>query len=171
MFSICLNNLQKKKQHKIGRVVRKARISCNLGFKKWVLKNVCIFKPTYQHIYLHYSTYIMSLPDIKDVKKKVKKKTRNYFITFTSGGTEEEYTELYSKVKNYKKFKITHIEGVIEYTKNKMPHLHIYTKGDNYIQLERLKRLWKKSSIDIKPVYKDNGIGDYLSKDANRIVL
>lgn len=171
MYAICLNNLKKTHFNEIGCVVRKARISSNLAFKKWVLKNVNIFNPTHPHIYYYYSTYILALPRVIEYKKKVKKKIRNYFITFTAGATEEDYKKVYIQVKNYKKFKITHIEGVIEYTKKKQPHLHIYTKGHNYIQLERLKRLWKKSSIDIKPVFKDNGIGDYLSKDENRIVL
>lgn len=102
-----------------------------------------------------------------------KKKKIDYLITLSSNTNLniDDFKTSFNRIKKYKKFKITSIYGVIEFTKNGLPHLHIYSSGDNYIELARLKILHKKSAIDIRRAFNKKGLDKYLSKDENLIRL
>lgn len=92
-----------------------------------------------------------------------------YFITLTACPEVTEkpslLVEAIKKILKQKAFKITYGYGVIELTKQGMPHAHIYIECKAYIRLQMIKRQWKKSSVDLKRVKKDNGIRDYQDKD------
>lgn len=103
------------------------------------------------------------------------RKTKNiaYLITLTSHPktSVDDYKNAFNRIKKYKKFNIIKIHGVIEYTINKRPHAHIYIESTDYIRLERLKRIWKVSNIDLKRAFNEDGLKEYFTKDPNHITL
>ncbi len=98
-------------------------------------------------------------------------KINKYFITLTAGAVPKEYENAISRILKYKKFKIDYGYGVIELTKSGQPHAHIYLETKEYLRKERVKRIWKKSFIDIKNVKIDNGIKNYCEKDKDNTKL
>lgn len=105
--------------------------------------------------------------------KSLTSKKIAYLITLTSKDALpiETHKEAFNKIKNYKKFKIYNIYGVIEYTKADIPHTHIYCEAQDYIRKERLIRLWKHGHIDIRRAFNSKGLDQYFSKDPRRINL
>lgn len=96
-------------------------------------------------------------------------KINKYFITLTSHPEQLDPNQYYKAIVNILKQKLFKTEfgyGCIELTpKTKQPHAHIYMECKAYVRLDKLKRQWKHSSIDIKKVIKDNGIKNYIDKD------
>lgn len=109
-------------------------------------------------------------PSITKTRRETKytKSINKYFITLTAGPPKPNiYMKAIGRIIRQKRLKIVDGFGVIELTKDKRPHAHIYIECTRYVCKSDITRIWKESFIDIKNVKTDNGIKKYMHKDEN----
>lgn len=99
--------------------------------------------------------------------------TAKYFITLTYKPDATHDIEQIKAASREIDIRFRHPEGEmifnVEYTKNMVPHAHIYIDSKKYLDKRDITRLWKHGFVDLQKVRKKADVIKYVSKEGTCI--